>query len=224
MSNQPNQKKSKLKIILIVVGALFLLSLFIPNEETKNETTSTSDQSAQITQGQEETNQKANDIYAEGANLKDEKELALFSLNAWKTRVDLTKKSLFSHWDLYWTQTFNDFSQGKIDQYKAYGNLEKLTNLLSQYHIDFMDTGEDNHIYDGIKGEQLDKLKQAERDYGTAAYTMKSACNIAKEMFDNGKIKPSDIENLKKQVETAKAFIVKADLAVKDVEDVLSKK
>ena len=219
------ESKKKLTVKQTILGwtVLILVGLSVYSACSSDTTETTTKTTEEVTQANEDAT-KSKDIYTEGAKLTEEKDIALFNFNAWKTRVDLIKKSVVSHWDLYWTQTFNGISQGKIDQYKAYDNLSQLTKLLEQYQKDFREIGEDEHIYDGIKGEQLDKLKQADEDYSTSVYTMKTACKKAKEMFDNGEYKPSTFEKIKKDVDMAIGFIAKAESEVNEVEKALSQK
>ena len=205
------ESKKKLTVKQTILGwtVLILVGLSVYSACSSDTTETTTKTTEEVTQANEDAT-KSKDIYAEGAKLTEEKDIALFNFNAWKTRVDLIKKSVVSHWDLYWTQ--------------AYDNLSQLTKLLEQYQKDFREIGEDEHIYDGIKGEQLDKLKQAEEDYSTSVYTMKTACKKAKEMFDNGEYKPSTFEKIKKDVDMAIGFIAKAESEVNEVEKALSQK
>lgn len=120
-------------------------------------------------------------------------------------QFDAFQKEFDAHWDNNWVATFNGISDGTVDVYTAYSNL----NTLDKYYAG---------LSNKIRKVELPKLSKENQEYVDAYLKhLKSSSNYrgiaaadAAKMIDEGNVKPSVMEDIQSIVESSNNELMQA--------------
>lgn len=114
-------------------------------------------------------------------------------------------------WDNGWSATINGMTDGQVDRYTAYSNMKSLHEYFEKQRID---AGSRMPVPESITGEAKDQLKSAVGDYRSALTARKNAAEKLENILNAGDPKPAELDEVKKEVETAAQFEVQASAKV----------
>ena len=165
-------------------------------EEPKKTNVLKSDESKKV-----ETNATAQ----EKAEVKDKNEDVELYKQEISGHLDAFQDEFDTHWDNNWVSTFNGISDGTIDVYTAYSNL----NTLDKYYAG---------LSNKIRKIELPKLSKENQEYVDAYLKhMKNSSNYrgiaaadAAKMIDEGNVKPSVMEDIQSIVESSNNELMQA--------------
>lgn len=119
------------------------------------------------------------------------------------TEIDNTYAQVFS---TKWKGTFSGMADGSVSVYNAYETMGKLQN----YSNNVANKIRKLEIPSSLPKEDRELLKKARNDYAQGIDMQGYAAKKAKDMLDNGKMKPSEIQDVKETMQVAEGDKIKA--------------
>ena len=117
-------------------------------------------------------------------------------------------------WNNTWVPTVNGVGTGEVDRYTAYKNMKDMYNFFDRQKLNI---SKNVSIPESVTDEAKDKLNEAVEDYRTALVARKQAAKKMQEVLDSGDYKPSELDEVKRQIGIADQFEIKSMATVVEV-------
>ncbi|MEK9196905.1 hypothetical protein SFC08_09000 [Lysinibacillus halotolerans] len=196
------KKKMKGGLVLALSFVVFIIALFIPSPDSKNTTKQAVESE---TKEVAETSEKTEEPKEEESTEKPSQDEVTYYQTEVLPAIDDFQAEYDRIWNDLWVTTFNGVSDGSVDVYTAYRNMtfiETNYNVLSDNIAEF-------------EGENLSKenkklLESYKEKLIESADYRAIASRSAAEMFDEGNLKPSKVEEIKSIISSGDVELMQA--------------
>ncbi|RNC98693.1 hypothetical protein [Lysinibacillus halotolerans] len=195
------KKKMKGGLVLALSFVVFIIALFIPSPDSKNTTKQAVESE---TKEVAETSEKTEEPKEESTEKPSQDEVTYYQTEVLPA-IDDFQAEYDRIWNDLWVTTFNGVSDGSVDVYTAYRNMtfiETNYNVLSDNIAEFEGgnlSKENKKLLESYKEKLIESA-----DYRAIA------SRSAAEMFDEGNLKPSKVEEIKSIISSGDVELMQA--------------
>ena len=147
-------------------------------------------------------------------NIQYSKEEQQLAFKSWNDNLKTVCKNVDDHWKL-WEATFTGTSNGTISRFQAYDNMKNLSIYMDRFNTTF----KEYPIPKELSKEHKKQLKKSLNSLASWTYYRHQACKDMKNILDNNKLKPSDLDSIKSTIKRSNSELMSGLAGVMSVEN-----